>query len=135
MGPGILGQRLDGGTLNTLSPNSSKEEMVAALNDIIIRLNTMLKAQVFSDGENKRMIIGFQKDGWGPGKDFGIKVSRDGIDVTSATDDQLLLSFDLETWYYYQDGVNVGQIGKLPNGMIGEAWAKKGESVAAAITP
>ena len=81
------------------------------------------------------MIIGFQKDGWGPGKDFGIKVSRDGIDVTSATDDQLLLSFDLETWYYYQDGVNVGQIGKLPNGMIGEAWAKKGESVAAAITP
>lgn len=134
MGPG-LGQQLDGGTLNTLAPNASQEDIVASLNDIIRRLNTMLKAQVFSDGENKRMIIGYQKDGWGPGKDFGIKVSVEGKDVTTADDTELLLSFDLETWFYYQDGVNIGQIGKLPNGVTGEAWAKTGESVPGAITP
>lgn len=132
---GILGQTLDGGTLNTLAPNASQEDVVASLNDIIRRLNTMLKLQVFSDGENKRMIIGYQKDGWGPGKDFGIKVSAEGYDVTTADDTQLLLSFDLETWFYYQDGVNIGQIGKLPNGETGEAWAKEGESVPDAITP
>lgn len=134
MGPG-LGMQLDGGTLNTLSPNASQEDIVTSLNDIIRRLNTMLKAQVFSDGENKRMIIGYQKDGWGEGKDFGIKVSVEGVDVTTANEAQLLLSFDLETWFYYEGGINIGQIGKLPNGVIGEAWAKVGEGVPGAITP
>lgn len=126
MGPGLS---MSGGALQRISPTASKEEQTAALNDIVDRLNAILKSQVFSDGTTKRMIIGYQKDGWGVGKDFGIKVSIEGVDVTKATDAELLLKFDLETWFYYEDGLDVGQVGKLPNGRNGEAWSKDGESV------
>lgn len=128
-GASLLGMSMQGGHLQPVPPGATKEQQSAILNDIISRLNSMTKTQVFSDGQSKRMIIGYQQDGWGAGKDFGIKVSEAGVDVTKATDDQLLIKFDLETWFYYQDGVDVGQVGKLPNGVIGEAWAKPGESV------
>lgn len=126
MGPGL---QMNGGTLQRIPPTATKEEQAAVLNDIVDRLNAMLKTQVFTDGVSKRMIIGFQKDGWGVGKDFGIKVSIEGVDVTTATDEELLIKFDLETWFYYEDGLDVGQVGKLPNGRNGEAWSKDGESV------
>lgn len=125
----LLGMQMQGGELQRLAPNATKEQQTAVLNEIIDRLNNALKTQVFSDGDNKRLILGYQKDGWGPGKDFGIKVSAEGFDVTNATDEQLLIKFDLETWTYYQDGIDVGQVGKLPNGKSGEAWSKAGESV------
>ena len=131
---GILGMALQGGHLQPIPPGATKEQQSAVLNDIISRLNAMTKTQVFSDGQSKRMIIGYQKDGWGLNKDFGIKVSIEGVDVTKATDEQLLMKFDLETWFYYQEGVDVGQVGKLPNGQSGEAWAKRGESVSSAFT-
>lgn len=128
-----LGLLLQGNTLQRLPPNASKEQQTAVINDILDRLNNMLKTQVFSDGANKRLLLGYQKDGWGVGKDFGIKVSIEGVDVNDATDEQLLLSFDMETWIYYEDGIDVGQVGKLPNGRNGEAWSKDGESVSGAF--
>lgn len=133
MGAEELGLTFAGNSLQRLPPNASKEQQTAVINDILDRLNELLKTQVFSDGTNKRLIIGYQKDGWGAGKDFGIKVSIEGVDVTEATDDQLLIKFDLETWFYYEDGIDVGQVGKLPNGRNGEAWSKDGESVTEAF--
>lgn len=124
-----LGMSMQGGMLQRIPPNASNQQQMAILNDVIDRLNNLLKSQIFSDGTTKRMIIGYQKDGWGVGKDFGIKVSIPGVDVTSATDSQLLMKYDLATWFYYQDGLNIGQVGLLPNGINGEAWAKSGQSV------
>lgn len=46
---------------------------------------------VLNDGDNDRVLAGFQKGGFGA-KDFGIKVSQDGYDVSTATDDQLVMS-------------------------------------------
>ena len=103
MGPGILGQRLDGGTLNTLSPNSSKEEMTAALNDIIIRLNTMLKLQTFSDGESRRYIQGHVVGRW-PGGDFGVAISKKGDDVYTTEFNNLLFAWDFSTNKQYYNG-------------------------------
>ncbi|MCA9325518.1 hypothetical protein KDA23_05660 [Candidatus Saccharibacteria bacterium] len=126
-----LGLSLDGNSLQRLPPNATKEQQTAVINDILDRLNNLLKSQVFSDGTNKRMIIGYQKDGWGAGKDFGIKVSIEGVDVTEATDSQLLMKYDLQTFFYYDPdtGDCIGQVGLLPNGRNGEAWAKDGEDV------
>lgn len=45
-----------------------------------------------SDGTNNRVLIGFQKDGFGDGKDYGIKVSQEGFDVNTAADDELVMS-------------------------------------------
>lgn len=129
------GVKMDGGTLKNVPPNASQEVQISILNEVIDRLNGMLKTQVFSDGSSRRMIIGYQKDGWGAGKDFGMKVSIDGVDVTKATDDQLLFKMDLSTWYFYDPTTkkNSVQIGILPNGNGGVAVAKSGNNVADAF--
>jgi len=126
-----VGAGLSGGYLPPVTPGSSQEVQIRALNDVINRLNTLLKTQVFSDGTTKRMIIGYQANGWGAGQDFGIKVSQAGVDVSSATDTQLVFKMDLATWYWYDpsSGKNIVQIGVLPDGTGGQAIAKAGFSV------
>jgi hypothetical protein len=52
-----LGMPMQGNYLRQLPPNASLQEITAAMNDIIARLNGMLKTQVFSDGNNKRMLL------------------------------------------------------------------------------
>lgn len=127
-----LGLGMSGGTLQPLQPNATRDQQTTTINDIINRLNSLLKSQIFSDGQNKRMLIGYQKGGWGDGKDFGIKISIDGVDVTKAGDDQLLFKMDMQTWFFYNptDGNhNVMQLGILPDGQGGIAVAKPGQDV------
>lgn len=146
-----LGMPLSGGFLQRLSPNASKEEQTGVLNDIIDRLNDQLKTQVFSDSTDKRMLIGYQKNGWGAGQDFGIKVSIPGKDVTSATDSELLFKMATDTWtwrdstgnlikkfdiangvtfeYNPSNAKNFMQTGKLPDGTYGWAVADVGHDI------
>lgn len=105
----LLGQSLTGGSLQLLSPNASKEEQTGVINDIINHLNDALKTQIFADGTSKRMLIGYQAGGWGPGQDFGIKISIAGVDVTTATAAQLLFSMSMTAWTWRN---NSGQIMK-----------------------
>lgn len=147
MPPGLP---MQGGTLQRVPPTASREQQVAVLNDIIDRLNSMLRTQVFSDGSNKRMLIGYQKDGWGVGMDFGIKVSIEGVDVNTATDEQLLFKMSVDHWtwrnangdlvkdfdvtggtdrYYDENGVNFMQIGLLPDESSGWVVATEGQNV------
>lgn len=122
-----LGQPLDGGYLPSVPPNATNQVQIAALNDVINRLNTLLKTQVFSDGTSKRMLLGYQKDGWGVGKDFGIKISKEGVDVSTATDDQLLFKMDMETWRWFDpDARNYVNIGLRSTGTYGFEMAKPG---------
>jgi len=124
------GLPLQGGFLQSLAPNASKEEQTGVINDIINRLNDLLQTQVFSDGTNKRMLIGYQKNGWGPGKNFGIKISMVGIDVTLATHAQLLFSMDLATWQWFDPtGRNFVNIGLRSTGTHGFEMAKPSTSL------
>jgi len=127
-----LGLKMQGGTLQRVPPNATQQQQITILNDVIDRLNNLLKTSVLSDGTSKRMIFGYQKDGWGPGKDFGIKISIEGVDVTEATDAQLLFNMDMETWSWYTpDGqYNHTQIGTLPDGTGGVDVAATGQNVA-----
>lgn len=134
---GSLGQGLSGGYLNTVPPNATREEQIAAINDIIGRLNSMLKTQIYSDGESKRFLQGYQPEGW-PGGDFGMKISLPGVDVTQASDDELVFSWDFTTGtqIFYDPavpGLDVGMQGILPNNKSGQAWAKDGETVKGAF--
>lgn len=130
-----FGNPMAGDFLNEVPPNAPPEVQIARLNDVIRRLNVTLKTQTLSDGNNKRMLLGFQKDGWGSGKDFGIKISQAGIDVTRALDTQLLFKMDLATWYWYDpsNSKNIVQIGVLPDGTGGEAVAVAGLNVSDAF--
>lgn len=124
------GLPLKGGSLGRVPPTASLQDVATAMNDVIDRLNGLLKTQIFSDGTSKRMIIGFQKDGWGPGKDFGIKISMEGIDVTVATDDQLLFKMDLATWRWYDPNArNFVNIGLRSSGTYGFEMAKPGDEL------
>jgi hypothetical protein len=123
----MSGMGLDGGFLPNVPPNASAQVQNAALNDVINRLNGLLKTQVFSDGTSKRMLFGFQKDGWGPGKDFGIKISAEGVDVSTATDDDLLFKMDMDTWRWFDpDARNYVNIGLRSTGTYGFEMAKPG---------
>lgn len=128
-----LGMLMQGNSLQRLPPNASKEQQTAVINDILDRLNELLKTQVLSDGNNKRMLFGYQKDGWGPGKDFGIKISEEGVDVTAATDEQLLFSMDMETWRWFEpdtsDNRNYVNIGLRSTGTYGFEMAKPGDEL------
>lgn len=50
------------------------------------------QGNIINDGITDRVILGFQKDGFGTGVDFGIKVSQAGVDVKTAADDELVMS-------------------------------------------
>lgn len=127
MGPGL---QLKGNMLQRVPPTATMPELAAVLNDVIDRLNGLNKTQVFSDGTTKRMLFGYQKDGWGAGKDFGIKISQEGVDVTQATDDQLLFKMDMETWRWFDaTGRNYVNIGKRSTGTDGFEMAKPGEEL------
>lgn len=119
------GLQLQGGTLQRVPPAASLSEITTVLNDIVDRLNEQLKTQIYSDGLSKRMIFGFQKNGWGAGKDFGIKISIEGVDVTTATDAQLLFKMDMETWNFQDPtGRSYTKIGLRSTGTHGFEMAK-----------
>ena len=100
------------------------------MNDVINRLNALLKTQTFSDGTSKRMLLGYQKDGWGAGKDFGIKISMEGVDVMTASDQQLLFKMDMETWRWFEpNSRNYVNIGYRSTGTYGFEMAKPGEQL------
>jgi hypothetical protein len=121
MADNILGQPLQGGTLQLLSPTASKEEQTGVINDIINQLNGILQTQVYADGTSKRLLIGYQKGGWdGGASDFGIKMSISGVDVTTATAAQLLFSMSINSWTWRN---NSGQLVKQFNNQTGtDAW-------------
>lgn len=123
MGPGILGMQFNGGTLETVAPNASREEQVRVINDIIARLNDLLKTQTFTDGKNKRYINGYLAGGW-PGGDFGVKLTAPGYDVTDPNA-VLLYSWDYTTnqQITYTNGVPVVLVGNSPLDNEGGVWA------------
>ena len=138
-GEEILGMQMLGGTLRPLPPNASKDEQTAVINDIVDRLNDQLKTQIFTDGSTKRFIQGYSQGRW-PGGDFGIAISDEGDDVTTADFNDLIFAWDFTTnkqyirggtqlFYDPVTGLDVGQQGILPNGKNGQAWSKDGESV------
>lgn len=126
-----LGLGLDGGQLNEIPPNATREVQIATLNDIVRRLNGLLKTQSFSDATNKRFLQGFQEGGWAGG-DFGMKISLPGVDVLTARDDQLLFSWDwtTNTQIDYSDGVPRILKGTAPgDGRTGFWVSKLGQDV------
>ena len=125
-----------GNALPYVPPEAPASQQIASINSIIDRLNQMLSQVVLSDGANRRMFIGYQKDGWGSGKDFGIKISIPGVDVLTATDSQLLFKMDIATWYWYDATTqkNVMQAGKLPDSTYGWAVAAPNFNVADGVS-
>jgi hypothetical protein len=54
--------------------------------------NTVAQGTLVNDGNNDRILLGFQKDGFGTGVDYGLKISKDGEDVKTASNDNLIFN-------------------------------------------
>jgi len=120
-GKALLGQSMSGGYLQPLTPDASKEQQTAVLNDIISRLNNILKTQVYADNSSKRFIQGYAKDRW-PGGDFGMAISAEGDDVTTVEFENLIFAWDFTTnIQYVKDGRTIYYTGTNPNVLVGGA--------------
>lgn len=125
-----LGLNMDGEFLPEVPPNAPIDIQIARLNEVINRLNGLTRTQIFADATTKRMLIGYQENGWGEGKNFGIKISMEGVNVTSATDEQLLFKMDMETWAWLEPGGRrFVHIGMRSTGTNGFEMAKPGVSL------
>jgi hypothetical protein len=130
--PSVAGLALQGGTLQNLPGNADLPTVISTLNSVISQLNNQLKTQVLADGVTKRFLSGYQLGGF-PGGAFGMKMSLPGVDVTQATNLQLLFMWDFATgtmyWYDPTTHKNYGEIGILPNGVGGMAFMQPGFDV------
>ncbi len=105
---------------------SDVNELLPILQRMVDYINSAQRTTIINDGVTNRYLIGYQKDGWGQGKDFGIKISKENVDVTSASDADLVYKSDFTSEYYYEAGLEYMRIGKLPNGQGGIAIVKPG---------
>jgi hypothetical protein len=125
------GLALQGGQLQTIPGTANLSDVIIMMNDIINELNTQLQTQVLSDATSKRWLNGYQKGGW-PGGDFGMKLSRPGVDVTTCAFTQLLFGWDFTTgtqYWYDSNGKNYMQEGILPDGSDGWVVATPNNNV------
>lgn len=104
---------LTGNTIPYIPTAATQQQQIAAINRVIDIINSFQQSITFSDDQNRRMIIGYQKDGWGAGKDFGIKISQEGVDVRTATESQLLFSMDIDSWRWFDQGLESAKIDRL----------------------
>ena len=132
-------EQINASNINNLMQESNKTSEILGNNQLTL----------FTDGTTNRYLIGYVTNGWGVGDNVGIKISQPGIDVTAATDTQLLYkndfnseenynnsgqliyknNFTTQFWYNATTGKNVMQAGLLPDGTYGWAVAAAGYNV------
>lgn len=91
----------------TTPTNTSGQEQINKSNQ---------QGNTVSDGTNERVLMGFQKNGFGDGKDYGLKVSQEGFDVRSASDDELVMSSGFNLFKIVASGSVVPNDGNLNTG-------------------
>jgi len=89
-GLALLGIVNKSGQIPELPQTATKAEYIIALNKLIRSHNEQLVCTVYSDTKTNRMIVGYQLDGWGSGKNYGIKISKEDYDVLTTADANLL---------------------------------------------
>lgn len=95
------------------------KNIIAEFNRLTTQLGSNNQLTLYSDGTSNRYEIGYQTDGWGAGKNVGIKASKPGVEVTTATDNNLAYKDDFSTKTWYSGSGPVLLEGLLPDGGYG----------------
>lgn len=107
----------------TLGPDTPYEDLIATINEIITRLDDENITKVYRDSNgDDRYIEGQLPDG------LGVKVSKEGVKVGSADDNQLIYKDDFSTRTWYDDNNDRILLGKLPDGTYGMVISKEGKN-------
>ncbi len=84
--------------------NTPTGDIMARLNDNFKAIDDENRTKIIREGDTPRVLIGYQKDGFGTGVDYGIKVSENGYDVTSAEDINLAFSSAFKNFKLVAEG-------------------------------
>ena len=94
------------------SASMSEEAEASMLNGNFQEIDNKFRTNVIKDKTGTpRVLIGEQADGFGSGDDYGIKVSQAGSDVTTTTDDNLVMSSAFNMFKIVQSGTTTLTIG------------------------
>jgi hypothetical protein len=117
-----------------MSPEEINAENTAALMQEWNRGQDVspLQLSLFSDGTTNRYEIGYLTNGWGTGKNVGVKASKQGVEVSTATDVGLTYKDDFTTKTWYDNTVPRILEGLLPDGSYGMWVSKPGVDVTTA---
>ena len=85
-----------------------------------VTIDGVNKRILVNDGTDNRVLMGYDSGGFGS-KDYGIKVSRDGYDVLTATDDQLVMSSAFNSFKIVSTGTSTLGAGSLQGAGFYEA--------------
>jgi hypothetical protein len=79
-------------TPNEIAKGTPLNDNLALINQNFQALDDENRTKIVKDAGTPRVLLGYQKDGFGTGGDYGLKVSQDGQNVVTATDSQLAFS-------------------------------------------
>lgn len=71
---------------------NTKPTTISDSDGTIVKDDSAARGNVVTDGTNNRILIGYDKDGFGTGNDYGIKVSKAGYDVLTTGDANIVMS-------------------------------------------
>ena len=112
-----------------INPNLDRKRSAQVTDKNFQNLSRRLNPIVQKDENGvARRIIGRLPDGT-----YGERVSKKGVDVTTAEDTDLVYKSDFSTDIYYDDDNARILIGALPDGSFGIAISKPGEDVTGAF--
>lgn len=89
---------LNGKTFPYVPPAASTQQQISSLNKIIDLLNSLNRLQIITDDTTNRVIIGKYNDF------SGIKVSKPGVDVKTASDADLYFNSNQNTFKVVKTG-------------------------------
>jgi len=79
------------------------EESMPLLNQVLDSLDGENRTKIIRNGPTPTILFGYQPDGFG-GLDYGLKVAKPGVDVTTATNDQLAFNSAFDNFKIVQKG-------------------------------
>lgn len=74
-----------------LQTGTTFDESMPLINEALNALDSENRTKILKNGTTPTLLFGYQKGGFGV-NDYGLKIAKAGIDVTTATADQLLFS-------------------------------------------
>jgi hypothetical protein len=80
-----------GATPNRLDPTTSIEDNLALINQNFDALDDQDRTKIIRNGTTPALLLGYQKGGFGTA-DYGLKIAKTGVDVTTASNDQLIFN-------------------------------------------
>ena len=87
-----------------LQTGTDFEQSKPIINEAFAAIDGENRTKIIKNGNTPKLLMGYQKDGFGTGVDYGLKIAKEGYDVTTATDAQMAFNSAFNTFKVVQMG-------------------------------